>query len=147
GAAQSTLREAIRREGWLAVGAEGRAACALTVWSELSIASDWLVRVSLPYYSEGRLLQVVMEPASRDHDAKTAEPPAPFNLHQWLAVDREDLDGSMGAVDEFGSDIGSGNTILAELSRLGGLARPRDRWDAELTIYKPPRKVRPCVAE
>jgi hypothetical protein len=130
--ARRTLLEAVQREGWRVAEAGGPATCAVVVWSEGSVASAELAAAAQQYLDRRRLLQILLR----------IEAPEPFVFHHALPVDPSDLDGSERAVDWFSFRLSDGETILAELARLGALARPREGWNAKIDFHKPWRRVR-----
>src|SRR5207344_230191 len=99
-----------------------------------------------PFLDERRLLQVLLQPESwRVAEHSRIEGPVPFVYYHGLVVEQRDLNGSDNAVDAFRVRLMSGEKILAELARLGGLPRPRDRWNARIVFVKPDRRFRKIV--
>ncbi len=127
-ATEQTLREAMRREGWQVAAAGQEAACAVVVWSEHSVDSDELAAAARPYLDRGKLLQVLWQPPQWNYgQLNYIEAPDPFCFYNSLVVGHRDLDGSERAIDNFAFRwLSDGEKILAELTRLGGLPRPRD---------------------
>jgi hypothetical protein len=133
-----TLIQAIEREGWRAVRGGAPAACAVIVWSQTSVGSEELAAQAAEYMNRGRLLQVLLQPEGWWYgQTGQVEPPEPFRYYQGLQVPNSDLNGTEHAVDWFDFPPGNGQKILAELARLGNLARPCDKWDARITFRKP----------
>jgi hypothetical protein len=131
-----TLSETMRREGWRVALAGQSAACAVVVWTERSIHSEVLAVSARPFLDLRRLLQLVLHQDSWNHERLAAiEPPEPFGYFQYLVRDRWELNGSERSTDFFGSG-GRGEGVLAELACLGGLSRPRDRWNARIVFSK-----------
>jgi hypothetical protein len=108
--------------------------------------SSELAALARPFLDERRLLQVLLRPESwRVAEHSRIEAPVPFVYYQVLVVEQRDLNGSDNAVDAFRVRLMSGEKILAELARLGGLPRPRDRWNARIVFVKPDRRFRKIV--
>ena len=138
-----TLDEAMRREGWQVATGNEQAACAVAVWSARSIASPELAADARPFLDRRLLLQVLLQAEEWRLGAPgTIEPPEPFVNYQGLVAEPSELDGSERAVDWFSFRLSEGEEILAEVARLGGLPRPRDRWNARIEFLKPHRRIR-----
>ena len=136
-AVRRTLSETMRREGWRVALAGQPAACAVVVWTERSIQSQALAASARPFLDLRLLLQVVLQPDSWGYGRPAiVEAPEAFGYFENLAMERRDLDGSERAIDRFGQRWSDGEKILAELARLGGLTRPRDRWNARIVFSK-----------
>jgi hypothetical protein len=142
--ARRTIEKAVAREGWKVAAPRVAAACAVVVWSPTSVGSGELAAAARPFLDRQRLLQVLLLPRSHGiGDMSPFEPPEPFTYYQGLVVEYRDLDGSDRAVDLFGIKWEwKGQQILRELARLGGLKRPRDRWNAKVEFWKPHRRNR-----
>ena len=136
--AARTLIQALEREGWAVVNGDVRATCGVIVWSQTNVGNQELAVQAEEYLNREQLLQVLLQPEGWGYNQTgQVEPPEPFRYYQGLEVPHRDLDGSERAVDWFDFPPGEGQKIMAELARLGSLARPRDKWNAEITFYKP----------
>jgi hypothetical protein len=142
--ARRTIEVAVAREGWQVAAPDSAAASAVVVWSPVSVGSGELAAAATAFLDRQRLLQVLLLPRSHGiGDMSPFEPPEPFNYYQALVVENSDLDGSDRAIDLFGIKWEwKGQRILGELARLGGLERPRDRWNAKVEFWKPQRRNR-----
>ena len=146
-AAEQTLSEAMRREGWQMAAAGHDAACAVVMWSEHSVDSDEIAAAARPYLDRGKLLQVLWQPPQWDNrQLNYIEAPDPFCFYNSLVVGHRYLDGSEWAIDGFASRLSDGEKILAELARLGDLPRPRDSWNAKIEFWAPMFGDRPRPA-
>jgi hypothetical protein len=108
------------------------------VWTLTNVSSQELAVRAALYLNRGRLLQILLQPEDWWYgNTGRIEPPEPFRYYHGLEIPHKELDGSQHAVDWFDFEPGEGQKILAELARLGSLSRPREKWNAKVTFYKP----------
>jgi hypothetical protein len=136
-AAVRTLRRAMEREGWSVGRHDAEAATAVVVWSETSADDSILADSAKGYLDQGTLLQLLVQPPGHETGQPGAvEAPDPFRYYEAIEVESSSVDDSDDAADHLADGLLSGRGILPAVSAMGHLDRPRDHWNARLTLYK-----------